>query len=243
MRGAIALVLVCLGAGSLAGCEGEESSDELSILDPAKKHLNRTYAEWAAEWIKYIHKSSPADDCADTIQDTTGEFCTLYQTPESGVFFLSGTYGGPARRRCVIPSGVALFFPIINIWNDNAGVAEEEVLQDSELKTFTQAVVDKVNVDSLYVTLDSKNVGGVEAGLLEEPAPYTINLPAGPNTYACYGVPDVVGEFRGYTGGAWAMLAPLSKGQHRLEFGGMLDSATAGEAPFSLDVTYDLTVE
>jgi hypothetical protein len=47
------------------------------------------------------------------VSDRTGARCTQDQ-PEH-VFFLAGTSGQRAKRRCDVPAGRPLFFPVINV--------------------------------------------------------------------------------------------------------------------------------
>ncbi|MGW4380642.1 hypothetical protein [Kitasatospora sp. NPDC004531] len=65
--------------------------------------------ELAARWWKWA-LSAPQE--RSPVADTTGEFAD-WQQPED-VRFLAGTYGGRVVRRCRIPAGRPLFFPVIN---------------------------------------------------------------------------------------------------------------------------------
>ncbi|MFC9760077.1 hypothetical protein ACFU9B_44635 [Streptomyces sp. NPDC057592] len=46
------------------------------------------------------------------MEDTTGEHAHWRQS--SDVWFLAGTYGGRVVRRCTVPAGRPLFFPVFN---------------------------------------------------------------------------------------------------------------------------------
>ncbi|AUG80589.1 hypothetical protein CFP65_5910 [Kitasatospora sp. MMS16-BH015] len=65
--------------------------------------------ELAARWWKWA-LSAPAESCP--VRDTTGRHAQWRQP--SDVWFLAGTYGGRVVRRCQIPSGRPVFFPVIN---------------------------------------------------------------------------------------------------------------------------------
>src|SRR5689334_20097251 len=117
------IVLLALGV-SACGSDDKETSS-LDLLDPSAVHYGKTYAEWSASWVSYANSVAPPD-CVSPMLDATGASCTLYQDPQSPVFFLVGNWGGVSRRtECVVPSGKALFFPLVNVWADNAGVPDE----------------------------------------------------------------------------------------------------------------------
>ncbi|MEU8777748.1 hypothetical protein [Streptomyces sp. NPDC048606] len=63
----------------------------------------------AARWWKWA-LSAPLDQ--SPVADTTGAHAGWRQ-PED-VWFLAGTYGGRVVRRCGIPAGRPLFFPVLN---------------------------------------------------------------------------------------------------------------------------------
>ncbi|MEV7729467.1 hypothetical protein AB0P15_32845 [Streptomyces sp. NPDC087917] len=63
----------------------------------------------AARWWKWA-LSAPSG--RSPVADTTGEHAHWRQSPD--VWFLAGTYGGRVVRRCTVPTGRPLFFPVIN---------------------------------------------------------------------------------------------------------------------------------
>jgi len=192
------------------------------------------------EWVRWLNRVSPPE-CANPVMDTSGEDCALYQDPDSDVFMLAGNYGGVSLRdACVVPAGKALFLPLINIYGDNAGVPEDMLISDAEIKNFVELNTGLVVLDSLHLSVDGHAVERLERGGVPS-APYTLELVAGENVYACQGL-DVEGEFPGYVGGYWALLAPPSAGEHTLRFGGTQDAVPQGQT-VTVDVTYELTVE
>lgn len=50
------------------------------------------------------------------VSDRTGAFAAEGQPAD--VWFLAGTFGGAAHRRCVVPAGRPLFFPLINMFRN-----------------------------------------------------------------------------------------------------------------------------
>ncbi len=63
----------------------------------------------AARWWKWA-LSAPAE--RSPVADRTGQFANWRQP--SDVWFLAGTYGGRVVRRCQIPAGKPVFFPVFN---------------------------------------------------------------------------------------------------------------------------------
>ncbi|MBT2402515.1 MULTISPECIES: hypothetical protein [unclassified Streptomyces] len=63
----------------------------------------------AARWWQWA-LSAPED--RSPVSDTTGRYADWRQ-PED-LWFLAGTYGGRVVRRCGIPAGRPVFFPVLN---------------------------------------------------------------------------------------------------------------------------------
>jgi hypothetical protein len=235
----------CVLALGLVACGSDDAAkpaqQKLDLLDPAAAHYGKTYGEWAGAWVQYIGNVAPPE-CTSPITDPTGAGCQLYQDPEAPVFMLAGNYGGVSLRdECVVPAGKALFFPLINIYGDNAGTPAELTLSDADLQKFVEDNIAGVLPESLELSVDGQSIAHPERGLVPT-TPYTLTFTAGANAYTCAGVDGVDGEFPGYVGGYWAMLAPLSSGAHTLAFGGAASDGVQGQAT-TIDVTYDLTVE
>ncbi|HWA78094.1 MAG TPA: hypothetical protein VG937_37420 [Polyangiaceae bacterium] len=230
------LFALLVGMGTSACGSDEDAAPQL--LDPASDHYGKSYAGWAASWVEYVNRVAPPD-CVSPLMDATGASCALYQDPESPVFFLVGNFGGVSKRtKCVVPSGKALFFPLLNVWGDNAGVPADMTLSDADIKTFAESTFETLAPSLLHLTVDGRAVEKLESGALPS-APYVLNLKAGENPFACMGLDDVEGEFPGYTGGYFAMLAPLSDGPHTVRFGGGQMSASPTN-DVSIDVSYEL---
>lgn len=224
----------------LVGSCGEEEPEPFEALDPTEPQYGKTFAEWAAEWVYYVQRYAPPL-CDDPIKNPTGDTCAVGQDPASPVFFLVGTYGGPAvRKECVVPADVALFFPLANVWGDPAGVTGE-VWTDEAVKANIEETVPTFVEDSLYATVDGRPVEDLAKGIMKEAVPYRVHVPEGPNNYTCDGIDGVSGEFGGYVLGSWVMLPPLGPGKHTITFGSYR-KADALSPAFQLDVRYELTV-
>lgn len=64
----------------------------------------------AGRWWKW---ALSAPDALSPVGDLTGEHAGWRQPDD--LWFLAGTYGGRVVRRCVIPSGRPVFFPVLNM--------------------------------------------------------------------------------------------------------------------------------
>ncbi|WP_051814459.1 hypothetical protein [Kitasatospora sp. MBT63] len=67
----------------------------------------RRRRDLAARWWKWAF-SAPAGH--SPVRDRTGEHAAWGQAAD--VWFLAGTFGGRAERRCRVPAGTPLFFPV-----------------------------------------------------------------------------------------------------------------------------------
>ena len=87
--------------------------------------FGKSWQEWAASWCRWMlsipKKKNPS-------LDRTGKYCSINQDNHN-VWFLTGTFGNidPIKRKCIIPSGKAIFFPVL--------VKEDSLAEDSDLKT------------------------------------------------------------------------------------------------------------
>jgi hypothetical protein len=77
-----------------------------------------------------------------------GASCAYGQS--GAVLFLANTWGGAAvRDACMVPSGKAIFFPILNFFFSDTGVAPSMQLSDAELMETVNGELDGVPVSGL----------------------------------------------------------------------------------------------
>ena len=114
----------------------------------------------------------PAFD-SNPISDLTGKYSASGQLYEK-VWFLAGTFGGRAERICQIPSGRAIFFPIIN---DIISFATDPHLKTGEeLRKYAKKDLD--NVKFLSARLDGIEIGNLECYRVQT-SMFEIKLPNG----------------------------------------------------------------
>jgi hypothetical protein len=210
------------------------------ILPPFASALGKTYGAWSAAWWQYV-LLQPAS--SNPLTDSTGAGC---RTGQSGhVFFLVGTNGSGSivRTACTVPTGHALFFPLVNAVDAHTpgdGLDTPQLVWDDLHTTLgfgsfseLHASIDDVQVNGLNppATTAYRACAGPVAGCaasfsLTLPADNFFGVPAG--TYA----PAVADGF-------YLLVAPLPPGPHVIKFGGT--GVYAGRI-LSQDITYALSV-
>jgi len=172
------------------------------VFPPSSRPYGKDYGEWSEEWIKWAF-SIPKE--YNPASDESGRNCA--QNQKGPVWFLAGTFGGSVKRKCMIPVGKAILFPIVA---KECSFAEDKDLKtESELSartieamnhvTFMEVVIDNVHLQHLddyrahsrifNLTFPECNVYGVEGGTT-----------------------------RSVTDGYWILLKPLQIGKHEIYF-------------------------
>lgn len=197
-------------------------------LPPNANAYGRGYAGLAADWLEWV-LAIPA--AANPLLDPDGDFAAVGQSGK--VWFLVGTVGGSATRAVTVPAGTALFFPIVNYFWVNTpeyGDPPWSPAQEASVRALLAAVVDTTH--DLVLEIDGQPVPDVYAlrvsgavGACTLPDDNVFGIPFAPVPHEC--VAD----------GYWALLPPLSAGNHTIRFAGGI--AAVG---FSLDVTYEIAV-
>jgi hypothetical protein len=185
--------------------------------------LGRTWAEWTAEWWKWILEIpkpwNPGYDVDGTLSRTTHQ---KYSDP----FFLAGTYGGKACRTIRIEEGKSILLPVINVTTSFA--ESPDLKTKEELLTYVEentndllnkrAVVDGTEFDKL----DNYRVRSDF---------FTFTFPDN-NIYNA-----LPGRTTGISDGYWLFLRPLLAGSHTLYTSG---SCLAGR--IRIEVQYTIEV-
>jgi hypothetical protein len=206
------------------------------VLPPQSHPFGKTYGEWEAAFWQWVY-SQPADH--NPLTDTTP--ASAGQTGH--VWFLGGTFAptigpggefiGQVTRDATVPAGTALFFPLLNV---ESSTLEGNGTTQAELSASSKSLADFIQPDSLFVKVDGRPLKDLTSYRSQSP-----EFTFGP-------LPDnnLLGAPAGATSpsvsdGYHVMLAPLSVGQHTLEFGGKL-VAPPLNLTFIEDITYHITV-
>lgn len=209
------------------------------------------WVEWAASWCKWM-LSLPRDK--NPSLDESGKNSRHDQSCVE-VQFLGGSFGNEniIKRKCVVPSGKAILFPILE--------KEDSFVEDPDLKTEEELAKRAKRAMDLVTHLDAK-INGFNIGDLKKYRVrsnfFDLNFPKD-NVY------DVVpGITRSVCDGYWVFLRPLPPGIHSIYFRGEC-LLPHGEAPterilndrvyapikkfvnefhkFKVEVVYELTVQ
>lgn len=230
-----AIVLVILGLMTLAMIPlVRADSINPGVYPIDSKPYGSTYADWTVKWWQWA-LGIPKD--SNPTADATGNNCAQGQS-DPNVWFLAGTGGGSVERTCVIPSGKAILFPVLNgecTYKDSLSSKSPSDLRSCALKsdegvTTLAASVDGINMqnvdkyrvtsDLFNITLAKNNINGVAPG-----------------------------PTQGVSDGWWFILYPLNVGNHTVHFVGTLGSPTviptltSTNPRFATEVTYHLTVK
>jgi hypothetical protein len=199
----------------------------LQIFLPGSRPYGRSYAEWSAKWWQWIcsipRTSNPG-------YDRTGERCECNQN--SPVWFLVGTFEEftYAERRCTIPLGVGVMFPIIA--SEKSFAEYPQLHTEDELVSLAREANDRVK--SAYVEIDGIAVQNIKRFRIRS-HPFDLYFPEN----NVFGVSP--GATKSVSDGYWIILCSLARGIHKLRFGG--EAYTMDKLEFKTDAMYDLIVK
>lgn len=230
------------GAGGDVGAGGQGGATPDLVFPPDAVVEGKTLGQWGAAWWEW------ALALPKVTHPFNGGACDQNQT--SDAFFLTGnTSGQPETRSCTLPAGKPIFFPLVNTLFQSRFEAnckhDLAFIQDYPLDGYN----DIVSASGLSVEVDGVSVPDIEdheayTGVFWDrqsavPSEQLFPAPSGPVGANACGIP--VGSLRPTTStGYWAMLKPLSPGEHTLHVTATLTHVTYG--PFTIDMTYNLTV-
>ena len=228
----LVMALVALQGHPGVAAEAQDNQGRPTVAQIGTMPEGQTYGRWAAEWWQWV-LGIPA--AVNPLLDTTGEQCTQRQVDK--VWFLAGALGSdPVERSCEVPTGKALFFPLINIFygaflNDPPETRTEEYVR-AAVNCMEPAEI-SVWIDGFEVPQPTRFFTGASGS--QSPL---FNVQLGPgNLFELE--EDAMSELvfspsaeQGY----YLFVRPLSRGTHTIRW-------TASACGFSQDITYHLTVE
>lgn len=206
------------------------------VVPPDQRIQGKTYAEWEALWNQWV-LSLPLVPGHPNVDDPAFDV-TLGQS--GSVWFLATPFG-VLQRSISIPAGTLLFLPMLNA--SVSSLEEDEFFHGcSELEQRTKAefladlcmVGPFLEVDGVLLrTVRRHRVTSPQHQIIL-PFPNVLSVPAGTFTDCVSPAPPpMVGT--SVVAGYYAMVRPLSRGQHTIRFGGII-------CGFPIDMTYHVTV-
>lgn len=207
---------------------GSTASAADGVIPPHARAFGSSYGHLAQGWVAWAYEGTDTNP----LTDETGEDCAVRQADH--LWYLAGTGYGEVERTCSVPPGTALFFPVVNLtWFQ---YLTDPAFTEAEIHSMLGGMLD--TVCDLHASVD-----GVELDLsgqrIESPA-FALTL----SDDRLYPSVEDVGEGPIYpvvNDGWFVLLAPLSRGEHVVEFGGSPLCGTDWEC--SIQATYYLTVE
>lgn len=213
------IVGIALLALSQSATAGDVSTNYVQVANP---ELANQWWEWAMASPK---QNSP-------VSDRTGERCADGQ--QGDVWFLAGGYGSSkVRRKCTVPAGKTLFFPLINMvyWPTPDGIGTFTCDRAKEL-----AALNNDTVTDLFAEIDGQALENLKQYRLASQQCFDVfsRTPATQNAYKA---------FPSATDGYWLQLKPLAPGRHILKFGGRYNHSSADYGRMVQDIEYELIIE
>lgn len=216
----------------------ETRANNNSYAFPKNAHpYGKSITKWTQDWWAYMFSYGCDEfpifdaDGSNAIPSTAGP-----------VIFLPGNFGGSTTRDVTVPHGKALLFPVVNtIWNYHPcyGLTDEDAAYADG--TLEELFLSQINpaldgASNMSVTLDGYSFTNLTQYRFTSGF---YNFVPNPELADCFGDPCLLEtDLIWLTAGYWIMLKPLQYGQHTLHFSGDIPSNG-----FSLDVTYNITVE
>ena len=208
--------------------------EKIKLFSPESKPYDLTYGQWTVKWWQWL-LSKPKH--TNPAIDDTGKNAAIDQNDQN-VWFLAGTFVNMPipHRRCTIPAGKAILFPVINY---QANFLEDPNFTDgSELKKHVNLDIDDIVEKEAFV--DGIKVPVYRVG--SEPSLFPVDIaqdiPHGVNgaddgsTISIGGITEAVSD------GYWVFLKPLPSGKHDLHFMGSCGGGIRRTVAY-----YHLTVE
>jgi hypothetical protein len=195
----------------------------IQYFTPDSKPYNLSYGEWTVKWWKWL-AAIPTN--MNPAADGTGENANVGQLDQN-VWFLAGTVGGePVERKCLIPSGRSILFPVINY--------EMNPIEKPELKTdldlLRHVLDDQNDIIHLSAIVDGQKIPIYR--VRSEPTMFTITVPSDNPLQMPGG-----GTTQATADGYWVFLKPLTLGGHHVCFSGSCSAGTR-----RINASYDIMV-
>jgi hypothetical protein len=230
------------------GVWADEGNPNSQVLPPHAYPFGKSYNEWSAEWWKWHFRLPSTGHPAFSVD---GANCGAGQSGK--VWFLTGAFTNEfpenefntiVRELCVVPTGKAIFFPIVNI--ECSTIEPEPYRGDTPEARLScaQSFIDGpiAVVRDLSVTIDGRLLENLEAYRFQSPDfEFNFEIPSDNILGVDCSMEDCENP-QSVSDGYWIMLPPLSKGSHTIRFTGSFRDPETNELFFGLDVTYKLTV-
>ena len=208
---------------------------------------DRSWLSWVELWWKWCYSKADGSPTSDSSREP---FTGIQRHKK--VWFLGGSFGGKASRKCEIPGGRSIFFPIIN---DLISFATDSHLKsESELSAYAKADLDETRIPPTHLNIDGFEIPDIEKYRVQTPVFDIVLPPRKPNSneIGSWFSSQLPVKTRAVSDGYWAFVKPLQRGKHRIEFIGeklQYDTWVRNSVEeqisipkFRVDVTYQIHV-
>lgn len=190
-------LIACFAATGAPGAAEVRQSDDVQLI----KQLSAVWWQWAL--------SIPAASNPLTFDDPEGAAAHCGVGQHGDVWFLGGSLtGGPADRRCTLPAGKRIFFPVVNV---ECSMIQGDGTSQAELRSCAGSMMDRVTSAEVWVDDIPLDPIRVASDM------FTFTTPPGDINDAFGGAPN---PSPAVSDGFWVLLEPLSEGPHTITFGG-----------------------
>lgn len=197
------------------------------MADGSEDIDGKPLVEYANSWWQWTATMSKEKS---PVRDKTGELCGVGQS--GNVWFLAGGFGtSKIKRRCEMPSGKYVFFPVINMVYYTP---EGEVDTCAEVKR--RAALNNDELLSIYVEFDGVAAANPGHSRLASAKCFDLMGKVPPEQHPPKLYPSA-------SDGYWIMLKPLAKGVHTLKFNAQYDRNKGAFAKMAQDIEYELIVK
>ena len=221
------IISLAIFSSAVATSQLQASSIENSIIQVDEIVDGQSVEEYVNTWWQWAF-SMPQD--ISPIKDYTGQHCGVGQ--QGDVWFLAGGFGtSTINRRCEVPAGKHLFFPVINM----VYFPRHEGSQYTCEQAKASAALNNDKLLDIYVELNG------------EPAwnPASTRMASSD----CFDLLGKVSQdhnppkiYPAATDGYWLMLKPLESGTHTLKFQAGYDREGGAFGRMAQDIEYELIV-
>lgn len=238
---AVIIMLAVIATATLERQPVLADSDEITVL-PVPPTQTANWWQWAL--------GIPATN--NPLLDQTGANCAVDQSGD--VWRLGGTFNqsGIVNRKCSIPLGKSILFPLVNTEVDELDTGFLEFICGED--TAANPTVPKLRACAQFIANQATDVTAIVDGKVIASSsnmdefrvlspPFKFDLPED----------DILGlgpaeNVQAVSDGFWVQLAPLLPGKHKIEFGGTLRFTETLDGKtflfeFTTKAVYRLTVE
>lgn len=221
------LIKIVLFSITMASTSTFAQSLEDSMLQADQIVGDQSVSDYVNSWWQWTYTMPPE---LSPVRDYLGEHCHVGQ--DGDVWFLAGGYGSSTiNRKCEIPEGKYIFFPVIN-------TVYFPRYQNSSYSCEQAKASAARNNDStldIFIELDGIQSWNPASTRIQSPECFDL-LGKVPREY---NPPKI---YPSATDGYWVMLKPLSKGTHKLKFQAVYDRENEAYGKMAQDIEYELVV-